>query len=139
MSDVLIKTLIAVPAMGLALTAYLTMMALTGRPDPGRDPARLRRVHKVSGWAFIALVAVLTAFGLDLVAKRGDGLPLRGVFHVVLAATLLAAIIQKLLVVRVYRGHLKQAQGWGVAIFTLTLVIFIITACFFFLRGGALQ
>jgi len=45
----------------------------------------------------------------------------------------------KLLVVRVYRQFLKYAPGLGMAIFTLTMVIFLITAGYFYLRGGALE
>jgi len=140
MSEFLIKTVIAVPALGLALTSFLTMMAVMGKPpDQNRDLARLRRIHKVTGWLFIVLVAPLTALGAEIVARKGDGLPMRGVLHVVLAVTLLALLLQKVLVVRVYRQFLKQAQGLGIAVFSLTLIIVLITAGFYLLRLGAVQ
>ena len=140
MSEYLIKAVLAVAALALAGVSFFTMMAVLGKPpDQNRRVARLRRTHKVTGWMFVAVVAALTAMGGEIIAERGDGLPTRGVFHVVLAVTLLALLVQKILVVRVYRQFLKQAQGLGIAVFSLTLIIVLITAGFYLLRLGAIQ
>jgi hypothetical protein len=137
MSVYLIKSLIAVPALGAGLAAFLSMMSLFGKaPDPQRDLTRLKRFHKICGWTFIALLVPLTVLGATIFARQGDGLPLRGVIHVVLAVTLIALLLQKVLVVRYYRQFLKQAEGLGIAIFSLTLIIVLITAGYFVLHGG---
>ncbi len=137
MSEYLIKCLIAIPTLGVGLAAFLSMMSLLGKPlDPQRDLTRLKKFHKITGWIFIGLLVPLVALGAGILAKQGDGLPMRGILHVVLAVTLLALLLQKVLIVRFYRQFLKQAQGLGIAIFGLTLVIVLITAGYFFLRGG---
>jgi len=137
MSEYLIKTIIAIPTLIFGLAAFLSMMSLMGKPpDTQRDPAKLRRFHKVAGWIFIILVVPLLVLGVDILASQGDGLPLRGVIHVVLAVALLALLLQKVLIARVYRQFLKQAQGLGIAIFSLTLVIVLITAGYYIVHGG---
>ena len=137
MSEYLIKCLIAVPALAAGLAAFLSMMSLYGKPpDPQRDLTRLKTFHKTSGWIFIVLLVPLSALGADILAKQGDGLPMRGVIHVVLAVTLWVLLLQKVLVVRFYKQYLKQAQTLGIAIFDVTLVIVLITAGYFLLHGG---
>jgi len=139
MSEYLVKSLIGVVFLGTVLTSFFSMMALMGKAEHGTTPEKLRRLHKRSGFAALVLLAPLVYFGADFLAELRDGLSVRAVFHFVLAAFLLAIILVKVLVVLVYRQFLKYAPGLGMAIFTLTLVIFLITAGYFFRRGGALE
>ena len=49
----------------------------------------------------------------------------------------MAIVLLKVLVVLVYRQFLKYAPGLGMAVFVLTLVIFLITAGYYFLPLAA--
>jgi hypothetical protein len=67
----------------------------------------------------------------------GDGLSVRGTLHFVLAMTLLAVLFLKILAVKTHRQLLKHAPVLGMTLFSLTLIIFLITAGFFFLQTVA--
>lgn len=137
MSDMTVKTVLAAALLAAATAAFLAMMIAMGRPGQAGDPGKLRRLHKAFGWAYVALLVPLVYLGLGFVKDMGDGMSTRGVFHVVLAETLLALLLIKLLVVRFFRGLLKSATALGMALFGLTLVIFLITAGFYALRAAA--
>jgi hypothetical protein len=139
MSDYLVKTLIAAVLLAAGLTSFLTMMAVMGKAGERANAGKLRRLHKWSGFAFLALLLPLVYFGADFLSDIGEGLSVRAVFHFVLAALLLVLVVLKFLIVRTYRQFLKYAPGLGIAVFTLTLVIFLITAGYFLLRGGVLE
>jgi hypothetical protein len=139
MSDYLLKSLLAIIFLAIAVTSFLSMMTLMGKTSPKTDPAKLRQLHKVAGYAWFVLLLPLVYFGADFLSELGEGLSVRAVFHFVLAALLLAVALIKLLVVRSYRQFLKYAPGLGMTLFVLTVVIFLITAGYFFLRGGNLD
>ena len=137
MSDYLVKSLLAVILLGAGLAALLSMMARFGRPGDEVRSERLRKVHKAAGYIYIVLLAPLTVLGAGFLIETGNGLSTRGTFHFVLAAALLALLFLKLLVVKKHRQLLKHAPVLGMTIFSLTLVIFLITAGFYFLRTAA--
>ena len=137
MSSYLIKSLLAVLLLGAGLSAFLSMMARFGRPGDELRAARLRKVHKAAGYIYIALLAPLALFGAKFLIEMGDGLSVRGILHFVLAMTLLAVLFLKFLTVRTHRQLLKHAPALGMTLFSLTLIIFLITAGFFFLQTVA--
>jgi hypothetical protein len=139
MSDYLLKSLIACLFLAACLTAFFSMMAAMGKTALKTDPAKLRRLHRISGYAALVLFLPLAWLGGDFLAELGEGLSVRGGFHFVLAALLLAVLVLKLLVVRPYKQFARFAPALGMAIFALTVVIFLITAGYFFLRGGILD
>ncbi|MGZ5453683.1 MAG: hypothetical protein ACXW2R_05680, partial [Candidatus Aminicenantales bacterium] len=69
--------------------------------------------------------------------EMGDGLSPRGALHFVLAAILIAVLLLKFLTVKTYRQMLRYAPGLGMTLFSLTLVIFLITAGYFILISAA--
>lgn len=137
MSDYLIKTLLAFLLLGAACTAFLSMMARFGRPGDEARSNKLRRLHKTAGYIYMALVAPLVAFGAGFLVEMGDGLSPRGALHFVLAAILIAVLLLKFLTVKTYRQMLRYAPGLGMTLFSLTLVIFLITAGYFILVSAA--
>jgi hypothetical protein len=110
------------------------MMARFGRPGDEVRSEKLRKLHKVSGYIFIALLAPLAYFGAGFLMEMGDGLSPRGTFHFVLAMSLIAVLLLKFLVVKTYRQLLRYASTLGMTLFSLTLVIFLITAGFFIVQ-----
>jgi hypothetical protein len=138
MSGYWIKTVLASLLLGTGLVSFLTMMARFGRPGDEFRSERLRRRHKWAGYVFIALLAPLAYFGADLLAEMGDGLSTRGTFHFVLAMALVAVLLLKFLIVKTCRQLLRYANALGMTLFTLTLIIFLITAGFFVIQrlGG---
>jgi Ni,Fe-hydrogenase I cytochrome b subunit len=134
MSDYLIKSLLAVLLLGAGLAAFLSMMARFGRPGDEVRAAKLRKVHRTAGYLYIALLAPLAFFGARFLADMGDGLSVRGTLHFVLAMTLLAVLFLKFLTVKTHRQLLKHAPVLGMTLFSLTLIIFLITAGFFLLQ-----
>ncbi len=137
MSNYLIKALLSVLLLGAGLTAFLSMMARYGRPGDEGRAARLRKIHKASAYVYIALLAPLAFMGADFLIEMGDGLSVRGTFHFVLAMALLAVLALKFLTVRTHRQLIKNAPALGMALFSLTLVIFLITAGYYFLQTAA--
>jgi len=136
MSDYLLKSLIAVVFLGTIVTSFLSMMTLMGRVSHKATPERLRKIHKWSGIVALVLLAPLVYLGADFLSEIGEGLTVRAVFHFVLAALLLSLIILKVMVVWFYKPLMKYAMGLGMAIFAITIVIFVITAGYFFLLRG---
>ena len=139
MSDYLLKSLIACLFLAACLIAFFSMMAVMGKSGLKADPARLRRLHRIAGYAVLVLFLPLAYMGGDFLGELGEGLSVRAVFHFVLAALLVAVLVLKFLVVRVYRQFAKHAPALGMAVFALTVIIFLITAGYFFLRGGILD
>jgi hypothetical protein len=137
MSDYLIKTVLAVLLLGASLTAFLSMMARFGRPGDEARAERLRKLHKTAGYIYIMLLVPLVVFGAGFLVEMGDGLSTRGTFHFVLAVILLAVVKLKYLTVKTYRQMLRYAPALGMTLFSLTLVIFLITAGYFLLRTAA--
>jgi len=112
-------------------------MARFGRPGDEARAAKLRKVHKAAGYVYAALLAPLAFFGAKFLVEMGDGLSVRGTLHFVLAMTLLAVLFLKILAVKTHRQLLKNAPVLGMTLFSLTLIIFLITAGFFFLQTVA--
>lgn len=137
MSSYLIKSLVAVLLLGAGLVAFLSMMARFGRPGDAVRSERLRKLHKTAGYIYIALLAPLAVFGAGYLIEMGDGLSTRGTFHFVLAMALLAVLMLKFLTVKTHRQMLRYAPALGMTLFSLTQVIFLITAGYYILQTAA--
>jgi hypothetical protein len=137
MSELILKTIFASMFLIASAGSFLTMMTLMGKPGGTGDPARLRKLHRTLGWTAVVLLAPLVYFGLEFVKEMGDGMSTRAVFHIVLAETLIVLLLLKVLVVRFFKGFLKNAPALGMALFVLTLVVYLITAGFMLVHGFA--
>jgi mono/diheme cytochrome c family protein len=137
MSDYLVKSLIATAFVAVGSAAFLSMMALPGRAEGKGDPRRLRKLHRLSGWIFVLLAVPLVLYGLKFISEMGDALALRGVLHVVLAFSFLSILFLKLAVVRFFKQFQKYAPPLGMTVFILAVVMYLMTAGFFFLRSSA--
>jgi hypothetical protein len=137
MSDLTLKTIIASAFLLAGTGAFLTMMRTMGRPGAPDDVGRCRKVHRVFGWLSVALLIPLVYLGVDFIAEMGDGMSTRAVFHMVLAELLIVVLLLKILIVRFFKGFVRNAPALGMALFVLTLVVFLISAGFFVLQTVA--
>jgi hypothetical protein len=110
--------------------AFASQMLRLGTPERKGDPEALKRFHRKAGWLFVVLLVPLAFLGARFWVAAGDGLTLRAGFHAVLALSLLVIVMLKVLVVRVYRGFLRMAPPLGMAVFSLALLAFALTAVF---------
>jgi hypothetical protein len=134
-SELVLKTLVASLFLAAAAGAFLTMMAVFGRPEKAAAAPKLRKLHRVLGWTSVVLLAPLVYLGLSFVKEMGDGMSTRATLHMVLAETLFALVLLKVLIVRFYRGLLKNATALGMAVFTLALIVYLLTAGFMLVHG----
>lgn len=137
MTDMALKTILGGLFLAAGTAAFLTMMSLMGRPGRTADTGKGRRAHKIFGWLYLVLLVPLAYMGVAFVGEMGDGMSTRGALHVVLAATLVAVLLVKVLVVRVFKGFVKNAPALGTALFVLTLVVYLISGGFFLVQALA--
>jgi hypothetical protein len=126
----LLKTILGTAFLAAALTSFLSMMTLMGKPEMKTDPAKLKKIHRASGIVIGILLAPLIYLGARFLARTGDAMSIRAGFHVVLAIAFVVLLILKIAIVRVYRNFLKHAPVLGMMIFILAVIVFAISAGF---------
>jgi mono/diheme cytochrome c family protein len=127
------KSILAIVLLGFAFVAALSMLTLMGRTQKKGSPVFLRRLHKISGGMFAILFLVISYFCLHYVKMAGDAMSTRAVFHGVLALFLFAVLALKLSIAQFYRQFLRYVPGMGMTVFSLALVVFLISAGYFLL------
>jgi len=125
-----LKTILGTAFIAAALTSFLSMMTLMGKPEKKTDPAKLRKIHRAAGIVISILLVPLIYLGARFLAQTGDAMSIRAGFHVVLAIAFVVLLILKIAIVRVYRNFLKYAPALGMIIFTLAVIVFAISAGF---------
>jgi hypothetical protein len=126
----LLKTILGTAFLAAALTSFLSMMTLMGKPEKKTDPAKLIKIHRTAGIVIGILLAPLIYLGARFLARTGDAMSIRAGFHVVLAIAFVVLLILKVAIVRVYRNFLKHAPVLGMMIFILAVIVFAISAGF---------
>jgi hypothetical protein len=107
------------------------MLALMGRAERrGLSPGALKATHRGAGYAFTVCLAVLVARGAVLLSVAGDQIPLRVVFHIVLALGIVVLLGLKILVARFYRQLLKYLPVLGIILFAFAFVVTALMAGF---------
>ncbi len=137
MSLYVIKTIFACLLLVAGAGAFFTMMARFGRPGDEVRSERLRRVHKAFGWIYVWLLLPLVIGGGIFLVRMGNGLSIRGGLHFLVAVSLLALLLVKVLTVKTYRQMLAFARSLGMTLFSVTLVIFLMMAGYFILISAA--
>jgi len=130
MSAYFLKTILGTAFLAAALTSFLSMMTLMGKPEKKTDPAKLKKIHRAAGIVIGILLVPLIYLGARFLVQMGDVMPIRAGFHVVLAIAFVVLLILKITIVRVYRNFLKYAPALGMIIFALAVIVFAISAGF---------
>jgi mono/diheme cytochrome c family protein len=131
------KSLIALLLMAAGVAALVSMLTLMGRSERKLGAAVLRATHRGSGYVFAGLLVIAAGMGLRHLATVGDGLPLRGVIHWVLATLLVVVLGLKIVIARFYKQLLKLVPVLGLIVFSLAFVVVVVSAVFFLITGGA--
>ena len=126
----LLKTILGTAFLAAALTSFLSMMTLMGKPEKKTDPAKLKKIHRAAGIVIGMLLVPLIYLGARFLARTGDAMSIRAGFHVVLAIAFVVLLILKIAIVRVYKNFLKYAPVLGMMIFILAVIVFAISAGF---------
>jgi mono/diheme cytochrome c family protein len=119
------KTILAVVLLAAGSGAALSRLRLMGKPGTPTHPMALSRIHKIAGWSFAVVALVLGTLGFVRWTSLGDAAPLRAVVHAFLALALIAILVLKISIVKVFRQFLRIAPGLGMSLFVGTLVIFL--------------
>ena len=125
-----LKTILGTAFIAAALTSFLSMMTLMGKPEMKTDPGKLKKIHRAAGIVISILLVPLIYLGARFLTQTGDAMSIRAGFHVVLAIAFVVLLILKIAIVRVYRNFLKYAPTLGMIIFTLAVIVFAISAGF---------
>lgn len=126
-----LKVSFALLLLAAGSVALVAMLSLMGRAERrGMSPGALKATHRVAGYAFVVCLAVLVVRGASLLSVAGDQVPLRAVFHIVLALWLVVLLALKVLIVRFYRQFLKYVPVFGLIVFALAFVVAALMAGF---------
>ncbi len=135
MSFFTLKSLIALIFILAGLTAFSSMLTLMGKPEKKLSPKTLKTIHKTAGYLFFLLLCLLVLLGANHWSKVGDQIPLRAVFHLVLALSLIIVFLVKLSIARIFRQFLKFMPVLGIMVFSFAFVTAGIMAGFYVLRS----
>lgn len=96
--------------------AAFTMMSLQGGRKI-KNPKRIILIHKISGWVFTALFAVMFIFMIQRVEDYWEESSPRIALHVALAVGLLFLLTIKILIPKVFRGLSKHLLPIGLLVY----------------------
>ena len=131
------KSILSLVLVGLAVVNLVTMLEVLGRPDGKRaDPKRLRLIHRVCGYVFIALFLVLSYFCLVILRGMGQEPPSRVTLHGLLSVTAFLVLSIKITLIRFYKKYYTMAVPLGLMVFVLTLSTTAISTGYYFTMRG---
>ena len=131
----LVKALLGSALLLSGVAATLVMLGLMGGQKEGKSSSLSRSIHRALGALYALLLVALVSIGVRYVAWAGEPSP-RIVFHIVFAAGIFAGLALKILIARFFRGSLRIAPSLGLLLFVLTIIVFSISAGFYFARSA---
>lgn len=118
------------------LAGFNVWIMLTGRALSARRARLWTQIHRVAGYAFIALFAILCYFMLLRIKGLSDELSPRIVLHMGLALVLAPLLLVKVIVAR----YLKASRGWlmalGTGIFAIAFTLVTLNVSIYYLRAA---
>ena len=107
---------------------------LTRTPSPTFE--RLKRLHKIAGYLYVALFVFISYLCIGFVAaSRNDPSP-RAALHIVLALSIAALFLLKVMYVRFFRQFYSQAKTIGILIGILSFVLVGLTGGFYLVTSS---
>jgi mono/diheme cytochrome c family protein len=127
----LLKSLLSLPLLVLAIYGMVTMFEVLDRGTAPVRTDRLRKRHKVSGYIFILLFLLITYLCIGFTAASRTELSPRAALHVLLALSIIALFLVKVLFVRIYRQFYGQARTIGVILGIMSVVLIGLSAGYY--------
>jgi mono/diheme cytochrome c family protein len=126
-----LKSILSLALLLAAGYGMYTMFAVFGR-DPDADRARLLKVrHRTAGYLYAALLLSITYLCVDFaIAARTEPSP-RAALHILIALSIAALLLVKVLFLRLFRRFYEQAKVIGTMIGIMSLVLVGITAGYY--------
>lgn len=105
------------------LAAALVMLTVLGRPGEGGRAPRLRLAHRALGWLFTVGYLVFLGEMFPRFLSNGPGLPTPFVAHAYIGLAILAILVVKVLVARVFKRYSAALPYFGMLLLTLSLLV----------------
>jgi len=134
----LIASVLATLFVFIGGTTVFIMLEMTGRARDNTGKIGRIRAHKILGYLFISLFAIMLVFMIRKVAGFQEELTARAVFHIALALIMVPLVVIKVLIVRRYPQLSVKLPLLGIAIFTLSFTLTGITAGYYVLHRSNL-
>lgn len=131
---------------GISLTLACLFVFLAGfnvwnrfapRTISARNIQRWTQVHRIVGYTFIALFAILCYFMLLRIKGMPDELPPRLILHIGLALTLVPLLVVKVIVARFQKSALGLLQALGIAVFAIAFTLVALNLTTYLLRAAS--
>ncbi|MEW5900061.1 MAG: cytochrome c [Acidobacteriota bacterium] len=119
-----LKSLLGLLLSVLAFFAFFTMHEIFGRVEKKTDIQKLKRLHKINGYTFLALFLVIGFLCMKFIYETKGELSPRANLHSALALAVFVLLLLKISFVRVYKAFYKDARTLGTIVVVLTLVMF---------------
>jgi hypothetical protein len=118
----LLSIILAYVALAAGATAVVAMLFRLSRGGDKAGPALLW-VHRIAGYAFLAIMIFLFAGMLFKIAEHGKVLSARVAWHAAAGFAVVAFMFLKWAVVRPFRGLMKFAPALGMVVFGLAFLV----------------
>jgi len=122
----------------LGAAAVFIMLEMTGRVRDHSGKTVWVRVHKIFGYLFLTLFALMLLYMVRKVADFQEELTARAVIHIVLALIIVPLVVIKLLIVRRHPHLSARLPVLGITIFALSFGLTGISAGYYILHRSNL-
>jgi len=122
----------------IVLTAMYTMFEVLGRPSDQRkySPDKLKRIHRINGYAFIAIYVIIAALCLSLMDDVHARLSTRLVLHSAIAVSVIILVGLKVSFNRKYRQFYGKIPNIGITLAVLALVMIAMSGGYYLIMTG---
>jgi len=117
------KSLLSLPLLALATYGMYTMFAVFGGGAAADLTDRLRKRHRVSGYLYVLLFLLISWLCIGFAAASKAELSPRSALHTLLALSMIALFLVKVLFVRVFRQLYGSVRNIGIAMGIMTFVL----------------
>lgn len=120
-----VSTFVSLAFLVLGTAAVLTMMLRFGRGSTSRS---CLLIHRVCGWSFTLLFAVMLTVMGERMTRHWEQLSPLNTIHCTLAVAMLALLVLKLVIPRFFPGLVRHLFPLGCSIFLLAFTLVWISA-----------
>lgn len=118
----------------IAGSAVFIMLEITGRTEDHGNKSGWITLHRILGYLYISLFAVMLGFMISKAAGLQEELSARTIFHIVMSLILVPLILTKILIVRRHPALSSRLPIIGLTILALSFGLTGITAGYYLLH-----